>query len=76
LSDVQEILRIDLLGVIPESATVLEASNQGIPVIHMKGTDVSGAYSDVVERFLGQNIPMRFINGRRPNFFKRMFGGR
>src|SRR5882757_2569130 len=53
LSDVQEILRIDLIGVIPESPTVLEASNQGVPVIHMKDTDAAGAYSDVVERFRG-----------------------
>ena len=33
VEDVQEILAIDLLGVIPESAAVLNASNSGQPVI-------------------------------------------
>ena len=33
VSDVQEILAIELLGVIPESTAVLNASNSGMPVI-------------------------------------------
>jgi septum site-determining protein MinD len=76
LTDVQEILRIPLIGVVPESTTVLDASNQGVPAIHMKGTDVAEAYLDVVERFLGQDVPMRFTQAEKPGFFKRLFGGR
>ena len=33
VEDVEEILAINLLGVIPESQAVLKASNQGVPVI-------------------------------------------
>ena len=44
----EEILRIELIGVIPESTDVLEASNQGVPAIHLKGSDVAEAYKDVV----------------------------
>jgi len=76
LGDIEEILRIPLIGVIPESDTVLDASNQGVPAIHLKGTDVSEGYKDVVARFLGQDKPMRFIEAARPGFFKRVFGGR
>jgi septum site-determining protein MinD len=76
LDDVQEILRIPLIGVIPESETVLDASNQGVPAIHLKGTDVAEAYKDVVARFMGEQRPMRFVDAARPGFFKRMFGGR
>ena len=76
LDDVQEILRIPLIGVIPESETVLDASNQGVPAIHLKGTDVSEAYKDVIARFMGELRPMRFVDAARPGFFKRMFGGR
>ena len=61
---------------IPESETVLEASNQGVPAIHMKGADVSEAYKDVVRRFLGEERPMRFIDAPKPSFFQRVFGGR
>ena len=77
LDDVQEILRIPLIGVIPESETVLDASNQGLPAIHINGTDVSEAYKDVISRFLGDDkLPMRFIDAEKPGFFKRLFGGR
>ena len=76
LDDIQEILRIPLIGVVPESETVLDASNQGIPAVHLKGTDVSEAYKDVVARFLGETKPMRFIDAVKPSFFKRVFGGR
>ncbi|HEY0857006.1 MAG TPA: septum site-determining protein MinD [Albitalea sp.] len=76
LDDIQEILRTPLIGVIPESETVLDASNQGVPAIHLKGTDVSEAYKDVVARFLGEERPMRFVDAAKQGFLKRLFGGR
>ena len=75
-TDVQEILRIPLIGVIPESEAVLHASNQGNPAIHMKGSDVSEAYEDVVSRFLGAEVPLRFINYEKPGLLQRIFGGK
>lgn len=44
--------------------------------VHMKGSDVSEAYKDVVDRFLGQDKPMRFIDVRKQGLLKRLFGGR
>ena len=76
LQDIQDILRIKLLGVIPESENVLQASNQGTPAIHMANSDVSEAYKDVIDRFLGEDKPMRFIEAEKPGFFKRLFGGK
>lgn len=74
LEDIQDILRIQLIGVIPESENVLQASNQGLPVVHLQGTDVSEAYKDVIERFLGNERPLRFIEAQKPGLFKRLFG--
>lgn len=74
-TDVQDILRIPLIGIIPESESVLHASNQGNPVINLKGSDVALAYEDVVSRFLGENLPMRFIS-EKTSFLHRIFGGR
>ena len=76
LEDIQDILRIQLIGVIPESENVLQASNQGTPAIHLKGTDVAEAYSDVIDRFLGADKPLRFIDAEKPGFFKRLFGSK
>ncbi len=76
LEDIQDILRIKLMGVIPESDTVLQASNQGVPAILMKGSNVAEAYLDVIDRFLGQDKPMRFIEAEKKGFFKRLFGSK
>ena len=42
--DVQEILRVPIIGVIPESESVLHASNQGTPAIHIEQSEVAEAY--------------------------------
>jgi len=76
LQDIQDILRIKLIGVIPESEAVLQASNQGLPAVHLQGTDVSGAYQDVIDRFLGADKPMRFVDPQKGGFLKRLFGGK
>jgi septum site-determining protein MinD len=76
LDDIKDILRIPLIGVIPESELVLQASNQGMPAVHMQGSDVAEAYMDVISRFLGEEKPMRFIDAPKPGMFKRLFGGK
>ena len=65
LEDIQDILRIKLIGVIPESDIVLQASNQGLPAVHMQGTDVAEAYKDVIDRFLGEERPLRFVAAQK-----------
>ena len=75
VDDVKEILRVPLIGVIPESQTVLQASNSGTPAIHLKGSDVAEAYSDVIARFLGEDRPMRFLDAPKVGLLKRLFGG-
>jgi septum site-determining protein MinD len=75
LSDIQEILRIKLIGVIPESEAVLQASNQGLPAIHLEGSDVANAYHDVIDRFLGKDKELRYVEYNKPGFLQRLFGG-
>jgi len=70
VQDVQEILAIPLLGVIPESKSVLQASNAGIPITLDKKSDAGQAYLDVVARFLGEDPPPREKKG----FLTRWFG--
>jgi septum site-determining protein MinD len=76
IEDIQDILRIKLIGVIPESEAVLHASNQGVPAVHIQGSDVSEAYKDVIERFLGNDKPMRFTEAPKQGLLKRLFGGK
>ena len=76
LKDIEDILRIKLIGVIPESESVLQASNQGLPAIHIEKSDVSEAYRDVVSRYLGEEKPLRFVDYEKPGLLKRLFGGK
>ncbi|WP_107852633.1 septum site-determining protein MinD [Oceanimonas marisflavi] len=74
VEDVQEILAIPLLGVIPESQAVLKASNAGEPVILDEGSDAGQAYADTVARLLGEEREFRFLEEGRKGFFSRLFG--
>lgn len=75
VTDVEDILAVDLLGVIPESQDVLKASNQGTPVILENTSDAGQAYSDAVKRLIGQDIPHRFLEAQKKGFLARVFGG-
>jgi len=72
ITDVNEILSIPLLGVIPDSPAVLRASNAGLPVILDHASDAGSAYADAVSRFLGEEVPHRFIE-KKNHWFKRLF---
>ncbi len=76
VNDVEEILAIPLLGVIPESEAVLKASNQGAPVILDETSPAGQAYGDAVDRLLGKDIPHRFLEAEKKSFLKRLLGGK
>jgi septum site-determining protein MinD len=73
VEDIQEILHIPLIGVIPEAEAGLNASSQGVPAIHMNGSSVAEACKDVIRRSLGASREMRFTQAMRPTFFQRLF---
>jgi septum site-determining protein MinD len=72
VEDVLEILAIPLLGIVPESETVLKASNLGMPVILDKTSKAGQAYADVVGRYLGEAIDHRFVQPERRGLFQRL----
>ena len=75
IADVQEILGLDVVGVIPESPEVLQSSNAGVPVILDETSPAGQAYTDAVARILGESRPMRFTTVEKKGFFSKMFGG-
>ncbi|MCI5221863.1 MAG: septum site-determining protein MinD [Candidatus Electrothrix sp. AR4] len=76
VDDIQEILSIPLLGVIPESSSVLTASNQGVPVIVNKNSRAGLAYNDCISRFLGEKRELRFIEAKKNGILGKLFRGR
>jgi septum site-determining protein MinD len=75
IADVEEVLGLKAIGVIPESGDVLNASNKGEPVI-MDAESIAGqAYDDAVARLLGEERPLRFTQLEKKGFFSKLFGG-
>jgi septum site-determining protein MinD len=75
VKDVEDILGISVVGVIPESENVLAASNAGVPVILDDNSNAGQAYKDTVARILGNDRPLRFLEPVKKGFLKRVFGG-
>ena len=75
IKDVEEVLGLKTLGVIPESGDVLNASNKGEPVILELESIAGQAYDDAVGRLLGEDRPLRFTTVEKKGFFTKLFGG-
>lgn len=74
VTDVEEILGLKVIGVIPESPSVLQASNSGVPVILDEQSEAGQAYDDAVARLCGESRPMRFLEAKKRGFLQRLFG--
>ena len=75
IADVEEVLGLKTIGVIPESGDVLNASNKGEPVIMDAESNAGQAYDDAVARLMGEDRPMRFTQLEKKGFFSKLFGG-
>lgn len=73
VEDIIELLGISFLGVIPESKSVLNNSNQGMPVVLDKESEAAVAYMDAIKRLLGEEQPHRFLTSEKRGFFARLF---
>lgn len=58
VEDVNEILAIDVLGVVPDDESIIIATNKGIPVVADNDSVAGAAYRNIVQRILGNRIPL------------------
>jgi septum site-determining protein MinD len=75
IDDIQDILSIDLLGVVPEDKSIVLAADRGQPVALNRKLWVSSAYHNIAQRVMGNNVPL--MDFREPGLFNslaRMFG--
>jgi septum site-determining protein MinD len=71
IDDVLELLAMPLLGVVPESETVLQASNLGMPVILDETSRAGEAYREAVARYLGEQLEYRFATTQKRSLLPR-----
>ena len=72
--DILEILNIKLLGKVPEDKGVIDASNQGKPVILDKKSIAGQAYVRISGRLCGQKVDMKNIEVSDAGLFKKIAG--
>lgn len=75
IDDIQDILSIDLLGVVPEDKSIVLAADRGQPVALNRKLWVSSAYHNIAQRVMGNNVPL--MDFREPGLFNslaRLFG--
>lgn len=56
VEDVNNILRLDLLGVVPDEKDVIIATNRGTPVIDIDGSETGAAFKRIARRLLGETV--------------------
>jgi len=71
VADVNAILRLDLLGVVPDEREIIIATNRGTPVIDIEGSETGAAFRRIARRMLGEDVPIPSFEDKR-NFVTRI----
>lgn len=72
VDEVQDILRIDLIGVIPEDTGVITSTNKGEPIVNNPKSLAGRAYNNVAKRILGEEVEFLDIDEPKNAFEKIM----
>ena len=79
VEDVDAILRLPLLGVIPDEPGIIIATNKGRPIALDQQSAVGAAYRQIAARLAGHDVPAPKVKAAEPGFFSKigaLFGGR
>ena len=63
IEDVQEILGIDLLGVVERDDSIIIAANTGEPVVYNPKSRAGKSFSNIAARLCGENLPIEDLTG-------------
>lgn len=72
--DILEILSTELLGMIPEDRGVIDASNQGQPIIMNENSEAGRAYLRVARRLCGEKLPVETPKVKKLGFVGKLKG--
>ncbi|HEV3157332.1 MAG TPA: septum site-determining protein MinD [Candidatus Baltobacteraceae bacterium] len=74
IEDVDAILRLPLLGVIPDAPEIIIATNRGEPPALDPNSPTGSAYRTIAAKMAGEDVPAPTAAPKR-SFFARLFGG-
>jgi septum site-determining protein MinD len=76
VEDVQDILAIKLIGVIPDDESIIVSTNKGEPAVLMEGSVAGQAYRNIARRLKGEDVPFMTFNQQATGLrglFKKLF---
>ena len=68
VTDIVDLLSIDLIGVVPDDEYIITQTNKGEPVVSNKKAPSGKAYMEIARRILGENIDIT-MPGANNGFF-------
>lgn len=71
VEDVNNILRLELIGVVPDEKEIIIATNRGTPVIDIEGSETGAAFRRIARRLLGEDVPIPDFS-QRTGFLSRV----
>ncbi len=72
VEDVSEILAVDVLGIIPDDENIVISTNKGEPIVLNKDSIAGNAYTNIVKRILGEDVPYIDFTAT-PTFVNKIF---
>jgi len=70
--DVLDVLRIDLLGIVPEDSAIIAATNRGEPVALDAASRAGQAYHNIAARIEGEAVPLMALDAAHPGLLGRL----
>lgn len=76
ISDIDDILAISIIGVVPDDQDIIVATNRGEPIVTNRKSRAGQAYRNIVLRLLGEEVPFMDLQERKVmHWFKRILSG-
>ncbi len=58
MDDVNEILAVDIIGVVPDDESIVIQTNKGEPAVTVESSKAGQAYRNITQRILGNDVPL------------------
>ena len=64
VSDVREILAVELIGIVPDDESVVTSSNKGEPLVLSQDPQAARAFRNIASRITGKDVPFMNLDQR------------
>ena len=74
VEDIEDVLRIKKIGVIPDEEKMVDYTNKGEPIVLSDNTGAGAALTNVARRLMGEDVAFSELEDKK-GFFSRLLGG-